>query len=346
MSILISLLAFATAIFILVGIHEFGHYIVAKKFGIKILKFSIGFGKEIFSFQGKETRFSLSAIPLGGYVKMLDKREGAVKKEELHREFTSQNVYKRFLIVFAGPAINLILAIVLYAIIYMVGTTALKPIVAEVTPNSSSFNAGLKTNDEIISVNSQPTKTAVAVMEKILNHSLDKMLLLSVIDENNRPKNLILKLPNQLLEQPKVSLTKKLGFNFRYPTLKPILNTIKKDFPADLAGLKSNDLILKTNNIAITHWRQWTKIIKKNTLKPLNLVIKRNHKTLNILVVPNSKAIIGVTPFIPKNLNQKYFNTDKKDFFEASISAIDKTYKQAVLNNSNIHQNDYRTSLY
>ncbi len=331
MSILISLLAFAVAIFILVGIHEFGHYIVAKKFGVKILKFSIGFGKEIFSFQGKETRFSLCAIPLGGYVKMLDLREGEVKKEELHREFTTQNVYKRFLIVLAGPAINLLFAIVLYAIIYMLGTTALKPIIATVTPNSISFNAGLKTNDEIIAINQKPTLTAVSVMEQILNHSLDKTISFSVIDANNRPKNLILNLNQNLLENPKISLIKKLGFNFRYPTLEPIIQSIVKNSPAELAGLKPNDLILKTNNTIIKSWQQLVVIIQKNANKPLNLVIKRNNIEHKVLVIPNQKAKIGVRVLIPKNLNQNYFRTDTKNFFDASISAIDKTYQQSLL---------------
>jgi regulator of sigma E protease len=331
MNVLISLLAFAVAIFILVGIHEFGHYIVAKKFGVKVLKFSIGFGKEIFSFQGKETRFSLSLIPLGGYVKMLDKREGEVKKEELHREFTNLNVYKRFLIVFAGPAINLILAVFLYTIIDMVGTTALNPVIGSVTQNSISAVAGLKTNDEIIAVNSKPTKTALAVMEQILNNSLNESLSIQVIDKDNIQKNIILKLPEQLLDNPKTSLNKKLGFSFLRPILKPIINTIRDNSPASLAGLQHSDLILKTNNVAINSWQQWVKIIKKNALKPLNLVVKRNNQTITLLVVPNKKAIIGVTPLVQTDLYQQYFSLDKKNFLEATSNAIDKTYKQALL---------------
>jgi regulator of sigma E protease len=331
MNILISLLTFAVTIFILVGIHEFGHYIVAKKFGVKILKFSIGFGKEIFSFQGKETRFSLSLIPLGGFVKMLDKREGEVKEEELHREFTNLNVYKRFLIVFAGPAINLILAVFLYTIIDMLGTTALNPVVGSINQNSISAIAGLKINDKIIAVNSKPTKTSLAVMEQILNNSLDESLSIQVVDKNNIQKNIILKLPTNLLDDPKISLNQKLGFSFLQPVLKPIINTIQANSPASLAGLKYNDLILKTNNIIISSWQQWTKIIKKNALKPLNVVVKRNNQIITLLIVPNKKAIIGVTPLIQKNLYQQYFSLDKKNFLNASSNAINKTYKQALL---------------
>ena len=124
MTILISILSFLVAIAILVGIHEFGHFWVARKLGIKIIRFAIGFGKPIWTYKSKDkdaTEYVLAAIPMGGYVKMLDEREGEVQEEEKHRAFNTQPVWKRFLVVLAGPMFNFFFAIAAFAAIQMMG---------------------------------------------------------------------------------------------------------------------------------------------------------------------------------------------------------------------------------
>src|SRR5271155_4760886 len=155
MKILIFIAAFLVAIGILVAVHEFGHYWVAKNLGFKVLRFSIGFGKPLLMRRGRapdHTEYCLAAIPLGGYVKLLDEREGAVNPSELHRSFTRRPITHRVAVLLAGPAMNLLFASLLYAVLAMVGTEIVKPIVGQVRLDSPAAAAGLKSGDEIIRV--------------------------------------------------------------------------------------------------------------------------------------------------------------------------------------------------
>jgi regulator of sigma E protease len=155
MKMLIFIAAFLVAIGILVAVHEFGHYWVAKKLGFKVLRFSIGFGKPLLTRIGKDadrTEYCLSAIPLGGYVKLLDEREGDVEPKELHRSFTRRPIAQRVAVLLAGPAMNLIFASLLYAVLAMAGTEIVKPLVGQVRLDSPAAAAGLKSGDEIVQV--------------------------------------------------------------------------------------------------------------------------------------------------------------------------------------------------
>src|SRR5216684_2667024 len=155
MKMLFFLAAFLVAIGILVAVHEFGHYWVAKKLGFKVLRFSIGFGKPLVMRVGKDadrTEYCIAAIPLGGYVKLLDEREGEVSPAELHRSFTRRPVLHRIAVLLAGPAMNLLFASVLYAILAMVGTEIVKPVVGQVRLDSPAAVAGLQRGDQIVRV--------------------------------------------------------------------------------------------------------------------------------------------------------------------------------------------------
>jgi regulator of sigma E protease len=155
MRMLIFIAAFLVAIGILVAVHEFGHYWVAKKLGFKVLRFSIGFGKPLLTRIGKDadrTEYCISAIPLGGYVKLLDEREGDVEPGELHRSFTRRPIAQRVAVLLAGPAMNLIFASLLYAVLAMAGTEIVKPVVGQVHLDSPAAAAGLRSGDEIVQV--------------------------------------------------------------------------------------------------------------------------------------------------------------------------------------------------
>src|SRR6202163_4950393 len=155
MKYIIFIAAFLVAIGILVAVHEFGHYWVAKKLGFKVLRFSIGFGKPLVMRVGKDadrTEYCLAAIPLGGYVKLLDEREGEVSAAELHRSFTRRPVMHRIAVLLAGPAMNLLFASILYAILAMVGTEFVKPVVGQVRLDSPAAVAALLRRDLIVRV--------------------------------------------------------------------------------------------------------------------------------------------------------------------------------------------------
>ena len=169
-----SLLAFIVSIGILITFHEYGHFCVAKFFDVKILRFSIGFGKSIFikHFGKDETEFSIAALPLGGYVKMLDSREGNVAKNEMNREFNGKPLWQRFCIVLAGPVFNFILAVILYTVIYTVGVQGLKPIIGEVESSSMGAKSGFVAKQEIVSVNGIITPTWSNVVDSLVSQTV------------------------------------------------------------------------------------------------------------------------------------------------------------------------------
>ena len=159
--ILYNLIAFIVAVGVLVTIHEFGHFWVARKLGVKVLRFSVGFGKPLWSKTAgvDQTEYVLAAIPLGGYVKMLDEREGEVDEAELPRAFNRQSVWARIAIVAAGPIFNFLLAIVAYWLVFVLGTTGMKPIVGEVEKHSPAAVAGITAESTILEVSGDPVKT-------------------------------------------------------------------------------------------------------------------------------------------------------------------------------------------
>lgn len=158
LTIILNLLIFVSVILILVSIHEFGHFIVAKAFGIKVLRFSIGFGKPLFGIHDKQgTEYVIAPIPLGGYVKLLDERETPVTSAEKPFEFNSRPLHQRFLVLLAGPGFNFIFAILAFWIVFAHGFTYVKPIIGSVLPNSPAAQAGFNSGDEIISINGKST---------------------------------------------------------------------------------------------------------------------------------------------------------------------------------------------
>ncbi|HYW75021.1 MAG TPA: RIP metalloprotease RseP, partial [Gammaproteobacteria bacterium] len=178
MSVLISILAFLVAVSVLVAVHEFGHFIVARMLGVKVLRYSIGFGRILISWRPRGgTEYAVSAIPLGGYVKLLDEREGEVPPEERHRAFNRQAIWRRAAILTAGPAFNFIFALVAYWIVYMVGIPGIKPVVGPVAPNTPAAVAGVHEKDTILAVNGTHTSTWQATQLALLSAVVDKQPL-------------------------------------------------------------------------------------------------------------------------------------------------------------------------
>src|SRR3990167_4060188 len=169
MQLLIAIIGILVTILFVIGTHEFAHFIAARMLGVKVLRFSIGFGKRLFSWSDKKgTEFVFSLIPLGGYVKMLDENEGQVSSKDLPHAFNRQPFYKKFLIVLAGPFANILCAFILYWLIFMIGIVTVKPIIGQVTPKSIAAEAGLKPHQEIISIDDKPLFTWPSIIFRIL----------------------------------------------------------------------------------------------------------------------------------------------------------------------------------
>ncbi|EDN68709.1 membrane-associated Zn-dependent protease [Beggiatoa sp. PS] len=217
--------------------------------GVKILRFSVGFGQPLWSrrFGKDQTEFMVAAIPLGGYVKMLDEQEGDVAPDELHRAFNRQPLRVRTAIVVAGPLFNFLFAIIAYTLMYMMGVTGMKTLVGEVTPQSLAEQAGFRTGYEIMAVNDQSTKRWEGVVQATLHHLLneDETVKYSIKDEQGYERDLTLSLQGLTIDDLAAGdFFKKLGFYpFRSP-LPPLMGDIVPGSAAETGGLKSGDKII------------------------------------------------------------------------------------------------------
>lgn len=303
---------FVITIGVLVSFHEFGHFWTARKVGVKVLRFSVGFGKVLWSYQKKSdtTEYVLSAIPLGGYVKMVDERESEVKEDDFPFAFNRQPLWARMAIVVAGPVFNLVLAVFLFWCVLVAGETGIKPILGKVEQGTLAASAGFKEDEEIISVDDKLTPTWTEAMAVIFTSALDgnKDIKVTVKDLNDEQSNRVLKLSGSDIQSSEI-LYKKLGFKPWSPTLKPVIGNVLPESSALSAGLLKGDLILSADNIVIKDWLQWVDIVKSHPNVTISLKIERDGVELPINITPKSVQIdqklegkIGASVSVPEDL--------------------------------------------
>ncbi len=286
-----TLLAFIVAIVVLVVFHELGHYWVARLCNVKVLRFSLGFGKVIYSkrFAGGETEWVVSMIPLGGYVKMLDEREGEVPEQELERAFNRQSVLRRMAIVVAGPVANLLLAIVFYWALFIYGVPGVKPILGAVPPQTAAASAQLRAEEAIVSINGQATPSWQEV----------RWILLDLVLQH-REASLELKTTEgvavfRVLEMNGLSpadldgdFLKKLGLQPYQPPITPVIDKLVEGGAAQRAGLQTNDKILRVNGQAITEWDDFVEVVRASPSVALKVELDRVGSVLALTVTPDA----------------------------------------------------------
>ncbi|THF67826.1 MAG: RIP metalloprotease RseP, partial [Methylophaga nitratireducenticrescens] len=228
-----SLIFFIIALSLLVVIHEFGHYWVARRCGVKVLRFSVGFGQKLWSKQLKNgTEFVIAALPLGGYVKMLDEREAPVAENELEQTFNRQPLRNRVAIVSAGPIANLLFAVFAYWMIMVIGVPGMKPIIAEVTANSPAAAAQLYAGEEIIAVNGKATPTVNSLFQQWLRLAQSGETITLTTRSADVETNKQLTLPKLGLDDAG-SLFNQIGITTVQPEMPPVLGNIVADSPAE-----------------------------------------------------------------------------------------------------------------
>ncbi|HEY0943077.1 MAG TPA: RIP metalloprotease RseP [Steroidobacter sp.] len=308
LEVLIAIAAFIVAIGVLVAVHEFGHYWVARRLGIKVLRFSIGFGKPLWRRTGKDpdrVEYVIAAIPLGGYVKLLDEREGNVPDAELPRAFTRQPVWKRIAVLLAGPMFNLIFAVFLYWILFTAGVPALRPIIGEVTPDSIAARAGLRYEDQIIAVAGKPTETLEAatlgIIEDLTDDGTIEMRVRGV-DGSERDLALIAGDRSRELTQPE-ALLPGLGFDIWQPKVPAVVATVMPDSAAAKAGLQPGDKILAVDQQPVADFNQLVRQVKPNPGRSVTLEIERDGQAMSVPITigettsgGRTVGLIGVTP--------------------------------------------------
>jgi regulator of sigma E protease len=304
---LIAIVAFIVAIGVLVTVHEFGHFWVARKLGIRVLRFSIGFGPPLWKRTlGKDpVEYMVSALPLGGYVKLLDERDGSVPPEEASRAFNRQPVWKRVAVLLAGVVFNLLFAIFVYWVLFTAGVPALKPVVGEVTANSPAAQAGLRFEDQILSVAGEKVATLDETVLLLVRDMVDDgVITLRVrgVDAAERAVTLNVGARSRELTEPD-ALFPGLGFDFWRPRVAADIGNIAPDGAADKAGLRKGDEILKFDGVAIGDFGQLARLIESRANRAVTLEVRRNGSTLTLPVKIGEQVVgerhvgrIGIAP--------------------------------------------------
>lgn len=337
-----NIIAFIVALGVLITFHEFGHYWVARRCDVKILRFSIGFGRAIYkrNFGEDNTEFVIAALPLGGYVKMLDEREGEVKEEELPRSFNSKPLWQRFAIVSAGPIFNFVFAIFAYWMIFVIGVNGLKPILGEIEAGSISANAGLKYGQEIQSIDDNKTLTWSSVIELLVNHTVNqKNIELSIIDNDGMTNIINLDLAQiSIDDMAEGKLLDALGMSVIKLELPAVIGEILPNGAAEKSGLRNQDKIIRVNGLPIEHWSQWVEKIRDNPDTILNIDVLRDSNQINIDIEPELVEVdgakigrIGAAAFTPEGLFDSYFVKESYPLSQAFLKAIKKTWEMSVL---------------
>ncbi len=344
MTFIIAFLAFLVAIGILVGVHEFGHFWVARKLGIKIIRFAIGFGPPIWTYKSKDkdhTEYALAAIPLGGYVKMLDEREGDVPEEEKHRAFNRQPVWKRFLVVLAGPMFNFLFAIAAFAVILMMGINSMRPYVGEIKPQSPAAQSGFEKKDRILAINDIKTESATQVRLTLLNEYLkNPRLTIRVETPKGNQATRQLDLSNTLLLADESDYFAKTGLGFWRPPHQTIITKVMPDSAAQAAGLQEQDIILGIDGKKLKTSEEFSDYVNAHAGKPVELEIERNGTPLTLTLTPRLTEVDGVKRgLIGVGLSRKFNEEDIKDlffirqapFFEALKKGVVETWDMSVM---------------
>jgi regulator of sigma E protease len=342
---MITLIAFILTLAVLIAIHEYGHFQVARWCGVKVLKFSLGFGRPIFStkFGKDQTEFVISALPFGGFVKMLEERElsddekASMSEHELGRAFNRQSVVKRIGIVAAGPIANLLLAVALYWVLILQGTTGLKPVLAEVPPLSPAGIAQLHQGDLIVSVAGEPVKLWQDLQWVLIRHAFKTHAIeIETLDAQHTLRLNKINISSITEADLDTDFLAKLGLKSKHPKVLPIIGSVLKDTPAENAGLQAGDKVTNVDGAMVEDWEALVKIIQSSPDKNLMLDVQRSNEKLKINVLPkgvdkNGKKTgqIGASVLVDETLMADYLITVHRSPGEALLKAIEKTYETA-----------------
>ena len=343
MKILVFIAAFLVAISILVAVHEFGHYWVAKKLGFKVLRFSIGFGKPLFTRIGKDpdrTEYCLAAIPLGGYVKLLDEREGDVAAAELPRSFTRRPIVHRVAVLLAGPAMNLLFAALLYAILAMVGTEIVKPVVGQVRPDSPAALAGLRPGDQITNVGERKVADTEELQIALIRQFTNEGVIPLRVQRDGAARSLTLRVTadKRALTEPG-RLLPGLGFDLATWNANTLVHSAPADSAGGRAGLRAGDRLLAVDGQPIANRSEFIAKVSGAPDRVISIEVERGGERLTIVatvprVIDQGRAIgrLGISldegPQIwPPGLIELH----RAGPIDALVSGVAKTWEMSAL---------------
>ncbi|MDR3431763.1 MAG: sigma E protease regulator RseP [Rouxiella aceris] len=336
MNILWSLAAFIVALGVLITVHEFGHFWVARRCGVRVERFSVGFGRALFRRTDKQgTEYVLALIPLGGYVKMLDERVEAVDPQYRHLSFNNKTVWQRAAIISAGPIANFIFAIFAYWLVFVIGVPSVRPVVGEITPQSVAAQSNILAGMELKSVAGIETPDWDSVRMALVGEIGDDHTTVAVAPfGTSQVVEKQLDLKTWHFDPEKQDPVVALGIIPRGPQIESVLAQVQENSAAQKAGLQAGDRIVKVDGQVLVSWQAFASQVRDNPGKPMALDIERSGTSLNLTLIPDTKTVgkgpaqgfAGVVPkIIP--LPDEYKTIRQYGPFVAFYEAGDKTWQ-------------------
>ncbi|HNQ02987.1 MAG TPA: RIP metalloprotease RseP [Thiobacillaceae bacterium] len=330
-----TVLAFLITLAVLIVFHEFGHYLVARMAGVRVLRFSIGFGQIMARrLDRRGTEWALSAIPLGGYVKMLDEREGAVPPEQLHQAFNRKGVGARAAIVAAGPLANFLLAILLFWGLFMVGVPVAKPVLGDPPSQSAAAMAGIQRGETVLGVNGEKTQSWQDLHWMVLKNALrNGTITLETTDAagHYHDRHLQATTADESLERDPLQA---LGLVQYLPPLPPVIGHLTADGPAQRAGLRTGDRVWTVDSQTVELWQDLVRKVRAAPGRALDLRIERDGQPLEIRITPTivqeeGQAIgrIGAAPRVDPAIMAPYLGESRYAPWQALQHAVVRTWE-------------------
>src|ERR1700730_16417865 len=343
MKMLFFLAAFLVAIGILVAVHEFGHYWVAKKLGFKVLRFSIGFGKPLLMRVGNDadrTEYCLAAIPLGGYVKLLDEREAEVDAAELHRSFTRRPVLHRIAVLLAGPAMNLLFAALLYSILAMVGTEIVKPVVGQVRLDGPAAAAGLQRGDQIVRVGDRSVADTEELQIALIREFTDDGVIPLRVRRDGSELRLTLRVAagRRAMTEPGMLLPG-LGFDLATWNANTLIHDVPVGSAGARAGLRAGDRVLAVDGQPVVNSTEFVAMVNAAPGRDISIEVERASDRLRIVapvprVVEQGRAIgrLGIALVEgPRAYPPGLVETHRAGPIDAVVLGVPKTWEMSSL---------------
>ncbi|WP_105631107.1 sigma E protease regulator RseP [Cronobacter dublinensis] len=335
LSILWNLAAFIIALGVLITVHEFGHFWVARKAGVRVERFSVGFGKALWRRTDRHgTEYVIALIPLGGYVKMLDERVEPVAPELRHAAFNNKTVAQRAAIIAAGPVANFLFAIFAYWIVFIMGVPGVKPVIGEITPNSIAAQAQIAPGTELKAVDGIETPDWDAVRLALVGRIGEENVTLSVATPgDSAATDKVLDLRQWQFEPDKEDPVASLGIRPFGPKIEPVLAQVQPKSAASKAGLQAGDRIVKVDGQPLSEWSAFVTMVRDNPARPLAIDVERQGSPLSLTLIPDTKSgnekaegFAGVVPKIAP-LPDEYKTVRQYGPFNAVTEATVKTWQ-------------------
>jgi regulator of sigma E protease len=343
MTILTYVLAFLVAIGVLVAVHEYGHFWMARRMGIGVLRYSIGFGKVLWSRRGKDNcEYAVSAIPLGGYVKLLDEREGPVAPELVSQAYNRKPVWRRILVLLAGPFANFLFAAAAYWILFVIGIPALKPVIGDVTADSVAARAGMQSGDAIVAVAGEPVSTREGAVLAILDRLMDGAPIDMEVrgdsgEGGTRTLDLVIEGDRRALTEPG-ALLPRLGFDFWYPTVPTEIGKIVPDSPAARAKLELGDRIVAVDDEPVADFSDLVDRVQPSPGKTLVFTVERKGERFQVPIEVEAQregdrlvGRIGIQPVQALAVPEDMRALERYGVIAAGGRAVEKTWNMSVL---------------